>query len=252
MSTRGHALSTGATPRTRWDGACGLCCPDRRLSKLSHAYTVSRTWYLHQKTTSGQRGPASTAAGDTRRTTAFAPFCPCPASHPLGRLVTLSASSRLDRLATEPSGHRGRSTHFATSEHAFITSLACTASPLASEMATTVHTQCATTYCSTHRDDHLWTLTHVCSHAGFANRLSRLRTLDKVHPRPGFSCREGSSAHFRPPVSDGSRVLPDQIALLYSFPFFHPLFPSSRRQVKETSFSFLCSFVCISLRIPWA
>ena len=45
--------------------------------------------------------------------------------------------------------------------------------------------------------------------------------------------------------------MPDKIDILCSFPFFHPLLPSSRRQVKGTDFPFFCLLARISLRIPW-
>jgi hypothetical protein len=146
-----------------------------------HAHAVSRTWHLHQKTSSGQRGPASSAKKGIRRAAAFVPFCSCLSSPPVGRLVTLSASPCLDTLATQPPGYGRSPTHFAPSLHAF-TSLACSASALAPDVATTAHTQCATTYCFSHRDYHLWTLTRVCPDPGFASRLSRLRTLDVDSP----------------------------------------------------------------------
>src|SRR6266487_1057341 len=47
------------------------------------------------------------------------------------------------------------------------------------------------------------------------------------------------------------RVLSTPRAKAFSFSFFHPLLPSSRRQVKGTSFSFFCLLASISLRIPW-
>jgi hypothetical protein len=46
------------------------------------------------------------------------------------------------------------------------------ASTLASDVATTARTQCATTYGPTRRDYHLWALTRVCPDPGFARRLN--------------------------------------------------------------------------------
>src|SRR6266571_749263 len=80
-------------------------------------------------------------------------------------------SARLPQVATEPPGHGGSPTRFATSLHAF-PSLACTASALANDVATTARAQWATTCSSTRRDYHLWTLTRVCPEPRFASRLS--------------------------------------------------------------------------------
>src|SRR5258708_35927917 len=98
-------------------GRCACSMPPGSLSValglLPHP--LSRTWHLHQKTSSCQRCPASPAADGTRRAAAFALFCPCPSSRPLGGLVTLSAAPRVDTMATEPPGHGGgcvRSTAF--------------------------------------------------------------------------------------------------------------------------------------------
>ncbi len=69
----------------------------------------------------------------------------------------------------QPPGHRASPTRFATSLHAF-SSLARRASALAHDVATTARTQCATPYCPTRRDYHLWALTRVCPDARFASR----------------------------------------------------------------------------------
>src|SRR2546421_3611399 len=62
----------------------------------------------------------------------------------------------------------------------------------------------------------------------------------------------GSVCPFSHPCFRWSTLLTDKIDILFSFPFFHPLLPSSRQQVKETCFSFFCLLASISLRIPWA
>ena len=49
LSTRSHALPAGTPSRTRWHTARALFSPHCRLSRLSYARTVSRTWCLHQK-----------------------------------------------------------------------------------------------------------------------------------------------------------------------------------------------------------
>src|SRR5258707_4364012 len=46
------------------------------------------------------------------------------------------------------------------------------ASTLASDVATTARTQCATTYCPTRPDYHLWALTRACPDPGFSRRLN--------------------------------------------------------------------------------
>src|SRR5947208_840290 len=61
----------------------------------------------------------------------------------------------------------------------------------------------------------------------------------------------GSVCPFSHPCFRWSTLLTDKIDILFSFPFFHPLLPSSRQQVKETCFSFFCLLASISLRIPW-
>ena len=142
------------------------------LSLLSLPHPLSRSWNFHQKAASCQCCPASTAEDGTRRAAAFVPSCPRLSSHPVGRLVTLSAAPSLDRLATQPPGYGASPTHFATSLHAFITSLACSASALASDVAATACTQCATIHRPTCRDNRLWALTRVCPDPGFASRLS--------------------------------------------------------------------------------
>ena len=211
---------------------------------------MSRTRRLHQKTSSCQCCPASTTEEGARRAATFLPFCPCPTSHPLGGLVTLSASSRLDRMATEPPGHGGCLTRFTTCLDAF-TALACPASALAHDLATTARTQCATTQRSPCCDYHLWAFTRVCSDPRFAGRLSSLHALEEAGPRPGFSRRAGLSARFRPCVSDRLCFLPDKIEDSFLFSFFLPLFLSSQRQVKGTCSSYLCLLAYFSLRIPW-
>ena len=191
------------------------------MSLLSCTHSLSRTWHLHQKTTSGQCCPASTAADGIRRVATFIPFCPWSFSHPVGRLVTLPASSSLDRVATQPSGHRTRPIRFAASMHTFA-SLAGSACTLAHGVAATAHTQCSTTYGLAHRDDHLWALIGVCPDPGFASRLSWLRTLNETHPRLGFSRREGPFVDFRSLVSQRSHFLPNKITLLFSFSSIYP------------------------------
>ncbi len=162
----------------------------------------------------------------------------------------LSASPGLDTLATEPPGHGGCPTRFTTCLDAF-TALARPASALAHDLATTARTQCATTQRPTCRDYRLWAFTRVCSDPRFAGRLSSLHALEEACPRPGFSRRAGSSAHFRPCVSDRLYFLPGKIEDSFLFSFFLPLFLSSQRQVKGTSFSYLCLLAYFSLRIPW-
>src|SRR5689334_22714791 len=120
---------------------------------------MSRTWYVHEKTSSCQRCPASTTSASARRASASLPSC--PSSHPVGGLVTYSASSSLDPLAAKPPGHRGGFICFTASLDAF-SALARSASALAHDVATTARTQCATAHRSACRDYCLWTLTRVC------------------------------------------------------------------------------------------
>jgi hypothetical protein len=104
-------------------------------------------------------------------------------------------------------------------------------------MATTARTSYATTYCPTHRDDHLWPLSRVCPDPGFASRLNGLRALDEVHPRPGFSRRAGPSADFRHLVPDEARFFARHDR--YAFRFFHPssLRPDERSKQHAPYFS---------------
>ena len=44
-----------------------------------------------------------------------------------------------------------------------------------------------------------------------------LTARDEARPQPGFSRREGPSAHFRTYVSDGSRFLPDTTGDVFLF-----------------------------------
>src|SRR6266702_5610803 len=129
---------------------------------------MSGTWHLHQKTSSGQRCPASPASASSTRAAASGAFSPFPSSHPLGGLVTLSASPSLDKLATEPPGHGGSPTRFTTCRDAF-TPLACRASALAHDLAPTARTQWATTWRLACRDYRLWTLNGVCPGPGFGS-----------------------------------------------------------------------------------
>src|SRR5579859_3555406 len=138
---------------------------------LSLTSALSRTWRLHQKTSSGQCCPASPADKDTRRAVTFKPFCPCPSSHPVGGLVTLPASPSLDPLATEPPGHRRSRTRFVTSLNAF-DFLACRACAWAHDVAPTARTQCPTTNRPACQDSCLWALSPVCSDPRLAGRLS--------------------------------------------------------------------------------
>jgi hypothetical protein len=99
---------------------------------------------------------------------AFMPFCPSP--HPVGRLITFSASPRLDTRDIEPLGHRMNPTRFTTSLHAFI-SLVCRVSALAHDVATTSRTQCTTNPPPACRDYHLWALTRICPGIRFGGSL---------------------------------------------------------------------------------
>jgi hypothetical protein len=76
------------------------------------ADVVKLYWYVHEKTSSCQCCPASTTEEGARSASASLPFC--PSSHPVGGLVTHSASPSLDPLAAKPPGHRGSFTRFAT------------------------------------------------------------------------------------------------------------------------------------------
>jgi hypothetical protein len=163
----------------------------------------------------------------------------------MGGLVTHSASPSLDPVAAQPPGHRASSTQFTTSLHAFCF-LARRASALAHDVATTARAQCPTTQRSACRDYCLWTCNGACPGSGFAGRLND-RTLDEARPRPGFSRREGPSAHFRTHVSDGSRFLPDTTSNVFLFP---PLLPRPDVRSKEHA-SLFCLLASISLRITW-
>jgi|SRR5450755_298781 hypothetical protein len=181
---------------------------------------LSRAWHLHQKTTSGQRGLLSPPADGPRRTAAFAPLC--LSCCPLGRLVTHSASPSVDPMATEPSGHGESGVHSPIFLIIF-PFLACRASALASDAATTVRTQCTTTHSSIRRDNDLWTLSCVCPEPRFASRLSSWGARDEASPRPECSRRESLSAHFRTHISHGSSFYHSRSMILCSFPLFVPL-----------------------------
>src|SRR5712691_83907 len=92
--------------------ACSLLPASLTVAAGLLPHPLSRTWHLHQKTSSCQRCPASPASASARRATACVPFC--PSSHPLGGLVALSASPSLDPLATEPPGDGASPIRFTT------------------------------------------------------------------------------------------------------------------------------------------
>jgi hypothetical protein len=165
LPARGYPLSAGTTPRTRWDDPCALCCPHRRLSFLSPAHAMSRAWHLYQKTSSCQRCSASTATANASRGAALKPFCPACSSHPVGGLVTLSASPSLDPVAPQSLGHSESLTRFTTSCPA-CASLSRSASTLALDVATTARTQCAPTQRPAYRNDDLWALTGIYQSLG--------------------------------------------------------------------------------------
>ncbi len=132
LSTRSHALPAGTPSRTRWHTARALFSPHCRLSRLSYARTVSRTWCLHQKTPSRECGAVSLASACTPRSSTVslsarrssAPMPICLPSTSVGRLATLSASPGLDAMVATSPGHRDCPSRYITSLDSF-PSLAC-------------------------------------------------------------------------------------------------------------------------------
>ena len=168
-----RSIRRNDAPNTMERCACSMLPASLTVAPGLLPHPLSRTWHLHQKTSSCQRCPASPASACGRRADAVGPCCsfPSSSSHPVGGLVTHSASPSLDPLAAQPPGHRASSTHFTTSLRACCF-LARRASALAHDLATTARAQYPTTHRSACRDYCLWTLNGVCSGPGFAGRLN--------------------------------------------------------------------------------